>query len=335
MVAAAVVAVRLAFVLSPEKIVMDFKHMISTILVSLLVVVTPIMGVAQAEPPARIEQQGYPTPEDAAAALSTAVRAQDLNRMLSVIGPAARAWLSSGDEVSDRHEWERFSAAYERKHAIGALADGRGQLLVGDDDWPFPAPIVRRGERWFFDAAAGRDELLNRRIGRNELDTIQTLLAIVDAQREYAAGDLDGNGFNDYARRFVSTRGTRDGLFWPVTANESASPLGDLIGTAAREGYSRSAQEGQPRPFHGYFYRLLSGQGKAARGGAFSYLVDDRLIGGFAVVAYPAKYGVSGVMTFAVNHDGVVYQKNFGGQTPAAARRIKLFDPDASWRKVD
>ena len=316
---------------------MNFKYMIKWLLTILLAAAAPLLNAAQPSPPARgaMEQQGYATADDAAAALAAALRAQDLNRVLAVIGPESRAWLTSGDEVADRGEWERFIAAYDRKHVIGTTSDGRAILVVGADDWPFPAPLVRRGERWFFDAAAGAQELLNRRIGRNELDTIQTLLAIVDAQREYAAGDLDGNGSPDYALRFVSTPGKRDGLFWPVAEGEPASPLGDLIGAAAREGYGRRDNDGPPRPYHGYFFRILSGQGKAARGGAFSYLVGDRLIGGFAVLAYPAKYGVSGVMTFIVNHEGVVFQKNLGRETLTVARRIKTYNPDASWRKVD
>ena len=197
---------------------MNFKYMIKWLLTILLAAAAPLLNAAQPSPPARgaMEQQGYATADDAAAALAAALRAQDLNRVLAVIGPESRAWLTSGDEVADRGEWERFIAAYDRKHVIGTTSDGRAILVVGADDWPFPAPLVRRGERWFFDAAAGAQELLNRRIGRNELDTIQTLLAIVDAQREYAAGDLDGNGSPDYALRFVSTPGKRDGLFWPV-----------------------------------------------------------------------------------------------------------------------
>ena len=315
---------------------MKFKHMMQSLAVAVLLAAAPAVAAAPPSPAARsaVQQQGFATPEDAAGALAEAVRAQDVQALLAVVGPASRSWLSSGDAVADRAEWQRFLAAYDRKHAIGPLGDGRALLLVGDDDWPFPAPLVRKGERWFFDAAAGREEILNRRIGRNELDTIQTLLAIVDAQREYAAGDLDGNGSNDYARRFVSSEGTRDGLFWPVAPDQPASPLGSLVGEATREGYRAQAPGGRPAAYHGYRYRILDAQGPAASGGAYSYSVDGRMVGGFAVLAYPASHGVSGVMSFIVNHEGVVYQKNLGRNSAAVARKIQRFNPDAGWTKV-
>jgi hypothetical protein len=315
---------------------MKFKQMMKTLAMAVLIAMAPAIDAAQPSPATRtVVQQGYATPEDAARALAEAVRAQDRQAVLAVVGPASRSWLASGDPVADRADWQRFLAAYDRKHAISPLSDGRAVLLAGDDDWPFPAPLVRKGERWFFDAAAGRQEILNRRIGRNELDTIQTLLAVVDAQREYAANDLDGNGSNDYARRFVSSEGTRDGLFWPVEADQPPSPLGSMFVAAAREGYDRKAGGDQPQPYHGYRYRMLTGQGRDAPGGAYDYLLDERMIGGFAVVAYPAKYGVSGVMTFIVNHDGRVFQKNLGKNTEAAVARLRTFNPDASWKAVE
>jgi hypothetical protein len=206
---------------------MKFKQMMTTLAMAVLIAMAPAIDAAQPLPATRtVVQQGYATPEDAARALAEAVRAQDRQAVLAVVGPASRSWLASGDPVADRADWQRFLAAYDRKHAISPLSDGRAVLLAGDDDWPFPAPLVRKGERWFFDAAAGRQEILNRRIGRNELDTIQTLLAVVDAQREYAANDLDGNGSNDYARRFVSSEGSAR---WPVLAGRgrpAAKPVG-------------------------------------------------------------------------------------------------------------
>lgn len=332
-VAVAVAASLNRFPFSPEKNTMKFMYMMKTLAMAVLITMAPAIDAAQPSPATRsVAQQGYATPEDAASALAEAVRAQDRQALLAVVGPASRSWLASGDPVADRAEWQRFLAAYDRKHAISPLSDGRAVLLVGDDDWSFPAPLVRKGERWFFDAAAGREEILNRRIGRNELDTIQTLLAVVDAQREYAAKDLDGNGWNDYARRFVSSEGARDGLFWPVEADQPPSPLGPLLAAATREGYYGG---GQPQPYHGYRYRMLTGQGRDAPGGAYGYLLDDRMIGGFAVVAYPAKYGVSGVMTFIVNHDGRVFQKNLGKNTEAAVARLRTFNPDASWAAIE
>lgn len=315
---------------------MKFKWIMHSLAVAAALAVTPALAVAPAPvaKPAATQQQSHATAEDAARALADAVRAQDKEALLAVVGPTARSWLASGDAVADRADWQRFLAAYDRQHRVEPLSDGRALLLVGDDDWPFPAPLVRQGGRWFFDAEAGRDEVLSRRIGRNELDAIQTLLAIVDAQREYAAGDLDGNGWHDYARRFVSSEGTRDGLFWPVAADQPPSPLGPLVAEATREGYRASAAGSQPRAYHGYRYRILAAQGPDAPGGARSYVVDGRMIGGFAVLAYPVNPGVSGVMSFIVNHEGIVYQKNLGRNGEAVAAKMQRFNPAAGWTRV-
>lgn len=336
-VAAAAVAVNpCCSPLSAEKKTMKFKNTIQTLAVALVIGMAPAIDAAQPSPTKQtIAQKSFATPEDAAKALAEAVRAEDVNALLTVVGQDSRSWLASGDAVADRADWQKFLAAYDQKNSIKQLPDGRATLLVGDSDWPFPAPLVRKGDAWVFDAAAGREELINRRIGRNELDAIQTLLAIVDAQREYAVGDLDGNGWSDYAQRFASSEGTRDGLFWPVGADQQPSPLGPLFATATREGYLPKANAGEPSAYHGYRYRILSAQGKDAAGGAFSYLVNGRMIGGFAVVAWPAKYDVSGIMTFIVNHDGAVYQKNLGKNTEAMALRMSTFNPDPSWQRVE
>jgi len=319
--------------LSAEKSTMRLKNTMKTLAVALLIGMAPAIHAAPPSPAVQtIVHKTFATPEDAAAALAEAVRAQDVQALLGVVGPSSRSWLSSGDTVADREDWRKFLAAYDQKHSVSKVTDSRAVLLVGDGDWPFPAPLVRQGETWAFDAVAGREEIINRRVGRNELDAIQTLLAIVDAQREYAAADPDGNGSPDYARRFMSSEGTKDGLFWPAGANEPASPLGPLVGAATREGYSPKAQ---PEAYHGYRYRMLTAQGKDAPGGAYGYLVKDRMLGGFAVLAYPARYGVSGVMSFVTNHDGIVYQKNLGRNTDALAAKMQTFNPDASWRKVE
>jgi hypothetical protein len=294
-------------------------------------------SLAQAPAPAAQatqKQANFATPEEAAEALATALREQKRDRLLAIVGPGSASWLLSGDNVADRNDWSRFLAAYEKKHNVEKAGD-KATLNVGDDDWPFPAPIVNRNGRWSFDANAGREEILNRRVGRNELDTIQALLAVVDAQREYAAGDLDGNGYSDYARKFRSSPGKKDGLYWP-DEGKPQSPLGPLVATASNEGYgkAKTGEPGQPRPFHGYYYRILTSQGKDAPGGAYDYLAGGRMIGGFAVVAWPASYRNSGVTTFLVNHDGVVYEKDLGPQTPAIAQGIKQFNPDSSWRKA-
>ena len=221
--------------------------------------------------PAAAKQKTFATAQEAAAALGAAVRAENVDELFAVLGPDARPWVLSGDNVSDRADWKRFLGAYDQKNVVQGSGD-KAILEVGNDAWPFPAPIVKKGDRWAFDATAGREELINRRVGRNELDTIQTLLAIVDAQREYAAADPDGNGFADYARRFRSTAGKKDGLYWPEEAGKPSSPLGPLIATAAREGYGKAAA-GKPAAYHGYHYRLLTSQGKNAAGGAYNYLV--------------------------------------------------------------
>ena len=325
---------------------MKLKHQIKSIAVVLLLATAQLANAAQPAPATQktvaqraAAQKVFATPEEAAKALTEALRKDDKNLLLAVIGQSSGNWLSSGDEIEDRREKEKFIAAYDRKSSISEATTGdKAFLLVGEDDWPFPAPIVRKGKGWIFDAVAGREEIINRRVGKNELDTIQTLLAIVDAQREYAAGDLDGNGYHDYARHFISSKGKKDGLYWPVQAGEPLSPLGPLVGAAAREGYGKKSGGGKsgakPPAYHGYRYRLLEAQGKGAPGGAYSYLVGGKMIGGFAIVAYPAKYGVSGVMTFLVNHDGVVYQRDLGKSTEADALAMRRFNPDPSWKKA-
>jgi hypothetical protein len=276
----------------------------------------------------------FTSPEEAAKALVEAVRAADKKAVAAVMGPGAEGWLFTGDDVSDKEEWKRFLAAYDAKNKLAKEGDAKAVLNIGADDWPFPAPIVKKGNDWVFDAAAGKEEVTNRRVGRNELDTMQALLAVVDAQREYATGDLDGNKVNDYAQRFVSTPGKKDGLYWEVKAGEKPSPLGPLVGQASAEGYGKKADSKTQNPYHGYHYRLLTAQGKDAPGGAYSYLVKDKLLGGFGVIAYPSNYGVTGVMTFIVNHDGVVYEKDLGAGTASAAGAIKAFNPDKTWKKT-
>jgi hypothetical protein len=275
-------------------------------------------------------QQTFASPEDAAAALVQAVKAHKRADILSVLGNAAE-WISSGDATADRAAGDRFVAAYETKHAVQRDGD-KAKLTVGNDDYPFAFPLVTSGERWRFDTAAGKDELLARRIGQNELDAIKVLQAIVDAQREYASADRNGDGVLAYAQKFASSPGKRDGLYWPTKAGEPTSPLGALVVRASGEGYKK--QEKGPTPFHGYYYRLLKGQGSNAAGGAFDYVVKGRAIGGYAVIAYPAKYGNSGIMTFMVNQDGKVYQADLGPNTQAQASKLQRFDPGKGWNPV-
>ena len=280
------------------------------------------------------KQSSFASSEAAAAALADAVRGKDVQKLLAVVGPGSGDWLFSGDQVQDANDWKKFLAAYDEKHSFDDKGT-RAVLQVGKDDWPFPAPLVKKDGKWLFDANAGREEILNRRIGQNELDTMQTLLAVVDAQREYAASDPDGNGFADYARRFVSTPGKKDGLYWATEGGKPESPLGPLVAVAASEGYGQKGAKAQTQQaFHGYYYKLLTSQGKNAAGGAYDYMVGDKLLGGFAIVAWPARYRVSGVTTFIVNHDGVVYEKDLGANGASVASAMSRYNPDPSWRKA-
>jgi Protein of unknown function (DUF2950) len=280
-------------------------------------------------------QRQFATPEEAVQALVDAVRAEDAKAMVRVIGPKSNSWLFSGDKVADKALWQKFLSAYEAKNGIVKDGDAKATLTAGADNWTFPAPLVRKAEKWMFDPAAGGEEIINRRVGRNELDTMQTLLAIVDAQREYALHDADGNGLADYAVRFASTPGKKDGLYWRTKNDEAPSPLGPLVAKAVHEGYGAKGAAGQPQPFHGYLYRILTGQGKDAPGGAFNYLVRGKMFGGFAVLAYPASYGVSGVKSFMVSHAGVVYEGDLGPDTAAKAAKIKQFNPGPGWAPAD
>lgn len=225
-----------------------------------------------------------------------------------------------------------FIAAYDAKHQVTTEGDQKAVLKIGNDDFPFPIPLSRKGGAWKFDTAAGRLEILYRRIGRNELNAIQACLAYVDAQNEYAEKDRTGAGVATYAQHIVSHPGKKDGLYWPVGQGDDASPLGELVAQAATEGYRVG---GGRIPFHGYYFKVLTQQGPTAPGGAVDYVVRGKMIGGFALVAYPAEYGNSGVMTFLVNHTGVVFQKDLGKRSTRRATRITRFNPDQTWKKVD
>jgi hypothetical protein len=275
-------------------------------------------------------QKNFATPEEAAAALVAGVRAADRAATLAVLGNAAASFVTSGDAVADRAMFARFLEDYQTRNAIETDGD-RATLIIGAERYPFAFPIVKSGERWRFDTAAGREELLARRIGENELHAIEVLRAVVDAQLEYASEDRNGNGSLEYAQRLASTPGKRDGLYWQAKAGEPPSPLGALVAEAATEGY---AKQKKPQPFHGYFYKPLRGQGSDALTGPLDYVVRGRAIGGFALVAWPANYGNSGVMTFIVNHEGTVYEKDLGPGTQAAASSMTRFNPGKGWTRV-
>lgn len=278
-------------------------------------------------------QLSFATPEAASEALLAAVRSDDMRRIYRVLGPGSGKLIRSGDPVADRQGRARFVAAYDERSRVERDGDAKAILLIGERDWPFPFPLVKRADRWRFDAKSGAEEILNRRIGRNELAAIQACLAYVDAQREYALSAGSEEGLHKYAMKFVSAPGKKDGLYWPTREGEPESPVGPLAAKAQAEGYGKSGK-GANEPYHGYFYRILTAQGGDAPGGAYDYVVRGKMIGGFALIAYPARWGASGVMTFIVNHDGVVYQKNLGPQTAAIAAKTTRFNPDSTWSRI-
>jgi DUF2950 family protein len=272
--------------------------------------------------------RNFSSPEEAAQALVAAARAGDPQGLLAVLGPDAREILRSGDAAVDKQARERFVAAYAEANTLRKTGD-QALLVVGKDQWIFPIPIVKDPAGWRFDATEGKEEILNRRIGRNELSAIQAVQAYVDAQREYYLRNPQNDKLLQYAQKFVSGKGKRDGLYFPVKRDDPPSPLGPLFDRLQAAG---KADAGKRVPYHGYYYRILKGQGPAAPGGAYGYVAQGRMIGGFALVAWPASYGRTGVMTFLVNHEGVVFEKDLGPGTAAAAQKMTLFNPDKSWK---
>src|SRR5262245_8504946 len=288
-----------------------------------------VVMLALAAASVAMAQQSFKTAEEAADALVSAARKGDQKGVLAVLGGDGADIVSSGDAVADALARNQVIRAYDAKHQVVMEGTDKGVLIIGQEDWPFPIPLVRGNGSWQFDTAAGRNEILYRRIGRNELDAIQTCLAYVDAQQEYADRGVAGNGV--YAQHIVSRPGKKDGLYWPAQSSADESPLGGLVASAATEGY-RVGQ--QPAPYHGYFYKVLTRQGPNASGSVLDYVVRGRMIGGFALVAYPAEYGNSGIMTFLVNHDGIIYQKDLGPNIARIAAGMTEFNPDTTWRRV-
>lgn len=280
------------------------------------------------------KQKTFASAEEAVKALLAAGRNNDDKELLAIFGPDGKDLIFSGDPVADKQRREKFLADCDEQNKL--VPEGDSMILViGKKEWPFPIPITKKGETWFFDTKKGTEEVLNRRIGMNEVFTIQAVLAVVDAQREYAMMDHDGDGLREYAEKFASDPGKQNGLYWATKEGENPSPLGELLVKAKAEGYSKKGSKGNPVPYHGYYYKILRAQDKNAPGGAYDYIINGNMIGGFAVVAWPAKYGNSGVVTFIVNHDGVVYQKDLGLNTEETAKAMKKFDPDKTWEKVE
>ncbi|MGH7015040.1 MAG: DUF2950 domain-containing protein [Stellaceae bacterium] len=280
--------------------------------------------------------RNFASPDAAAAALAAAAHADDARALVAILGSGSHKIVYSGDRVADLNGRAQFAVAYDALHKIEPEGADRATLVVGKDEWPFPIPLVRRGATWHFDTKAGAQAILDRRIGRNELNAIQVCRAYVAAQRDYATADRDNDSMREYAQHFVSSPGKHDGLYWPTAPSAPESPMGLLVADARAQGYGptpKGEKPHRPQPYHGYFYRILTRQGPHAPGGALDYVVDGHMIGGFALVAYPAKWGDSGIMTLIVNQDGIVYQKNFGPRTATLARAITEYDPDPSWTK--
>lgn len=275
----------------------------------------------------------FGTPEEAGSALQAAAQSGDEGSLVQIFGPDSKKIISSGDAVQDKNTERAFTEAYDGMHRWRTMADGAQTLIVGADNFPFPIPLKRNGNsQWFFDTNAGKEEILNRRIGRNELAIIEVCEAVAEAQGEYFSQLRNGETEKQYALKFISDPGKENGLYWESSAGQPESPLGPLVAFAAAEGYS--AKQNAHAPFHGYYFHMLPGQTDHAPGGAKDYLVGGKMVGGFAFVAYPAEYGNSGVMTFMINQDGVLLQKDLGSKTKETVTAMSKFDPDATWSIV-
>ena len=283
------------------------------------------------------EQSNFASPEQAVAALQEAVKAGDINALRKVFGPAIDE-ITNSDPVQRANNLAHFAQRMAESTELAKQDNGTVVLRLGNEHWPFPIPLARKGDKWFFDTLAGKEEILNRRIGGNELSALEVCHAYVKAQREYMLKDYDGNGVMEYAQRMQGTPGKKDGLYWETQPGEEESPLGPLVAKATEDGYSRRSVSANPHPhdpFHGYIFKILKKQGESAPGGKFDYVINGHMVAGFAFLAYPAQWGNSGVMTFIVNQQGKVYQKNLGEKTEALAQEIEEYNPDETWKPAE
>src|SRR6266576_198140 len=305
------------------------KRSINSRLPSVVAAVALMFALYEVCSAATAQQKTFSSAEEAVKAAIAAARNNDDKELLAIFGAQAKEILFSGDAVADKDRRAQFIAAYDEKNRLATEGETT-ILIVGKQEWPFPIPVVKKGQVWVFDTAKGKEEILNRRIGENELFTIQVCLAIVDAEREYAIKDRNRDGLLEYAQKLASDPGKKNGLYWDAKQGEPQSPLGPIMVQARGEGY-QGRPSNSPSPYHGYYFRLLTAQGKDAPSDARSYLWRGKMIFGFALIAYPAEYGNSGVMSFIVNHDGNVFQKNLGANTAAIARSMKEYNPDKTW----
>jgi hypothetical protein len=277
----------------------------------------------------------FASPEEATQALLAATKAKDKTAIHEIFGPQVHELLTSGDPVQDKLEFATFSKALAQMCNLVRKGDDKIVLYIGAENWPFPIPLVKKDGQWFFDTAAGKDEIINRRIGEDEITAIGVCRAYVEAQREYASEDRMGDGVLRYAQKLMCTPGKRDGLYWEPADDEPLSPFGPLVAEARDEGYGQNHQKGHHQPFHGYVFRILTAQGAAAPGGQYNYIINGNMIAGFALVAYPAHWGEAGVMTFIVNQQGKVYQSNLGENSADIAAKMTEFNPDDQWTPVE
>jgi hypothetical protein len=299
------------------------------------IAVLALLALTAAAAAQNATERTFATPEDAVKALLETVKTGELDALLAIFGSEGRELIGSSDPATARMNRRVFAVAAREQWHLEDATPTQKTLVIGNENWPFPVPIVKAANGWRFDTAAGKEEVLARRIGRNELDTIATVRAYVTAQQRYAQQGHDGRLAGMYATRFQSDPGKENGLYWPVAHGQKRSPLGDLVAQAAAEdGLPPGRDRTGPRPLHGYYFKILTGQGRAASGGARSYMVKGEMSGGFALVAWPAQYDATGVMTFIVNQDGIVRERDLGPQTDAIARKMTVYNPDASWRPV-
>jgi len=305
-----------------------------TIRLLILALVSVLVSCSKADKPDKPSAKAFASPDEASNALLEAAKASDADALLAIFGPDSKDIISSGDPVQDKNGVQAFAASYGVMHRWRKLPDGAQMLLVGADNYSLPIPLKKNGNgQWFFDTAAGKDEVLSRRVGRNELAIIDVCEAVADAQAEYFSQPRGGETTNQYATKFLSDPGKQNGLYWESATGQPQSPLGPLAAFAASEGYS--AKPNAQVAFHGYYFRMLKSQTDKAPGGAKEYVVDGKMVGGFAFVAYPAEYGNSGVMTFIINQDGVLLEKDLGKTTTETASAMNAFDPDPAWKIIE
>lgn len=302
----------------------------TAVLVAALAAVSAACGSSQTSERYRT----FASPEEAVNELAKAVKGGKLDEVRAIFGPDGQALIDASDPATARRNQQIFSIAFAEQWRLEDIGTTGKTLVIGNEEWPFPIPLIKEGNAWRFDTAAGKEEVLARRVGRNELAAIRLCLTYVAAQRIYARDGHDGQPAGLYAKTFRSDTGKHNGLFWPATRGEKRSPLGDLVAQAAQDGALARQDRSQPSPFHGYYFKILTAQGASAPGGAKDYIDDGKLSGGFALIAWPAQYDVTGVMTFFVNQAGIVHEKDLGASTDAAARSITIYDPDPSWASV-